>query len=1098
MLIRCTFGLALILATSLVWPSVRAQTAVPAQAIDYARDIQPLFAQHCYECHGPDKARGRLRLDLRAAAFRGGLTGPALVPGNGEQSPLVRRLLGLDGEDQMPKDGDPLPAHEIALIRAWIDQGAVWPGEETASEAASAAANEPRHWAYRPLARPPVPEVRDTKWARTAVDRFVLARLEKEGLVPAHDAPLETLLRRASLDLTGLPPSPAEIDEVVGEATRNGRAAAYGRFVDRLLASPHYGERWARPWLDLARYADSNGFEKDQPRVMWKYRDWVIHALNKDMPFDQFTIEQIAGDMLPNATPDQIVASGFHRNAMTNEEGGIDPEEAHYEVMVDRVNTTASVWLGTTLACAQCHNHKYDPFSQKDYYRMMAFFTNTTYEVRALGDGTKFFETMMDVPTPEQETKRKTLQAEIDRLNEKLRTPTPALARAQRLWEQSMAAEPTLRWKVLTPKSATATGDVVLTTARDGSLIASGPNAAETTYTIEAVTTVPRVTAIRLEALPDPSLPKGGPGRDVYGNFQVNGISIEARPLPAAAPATSPASPRVRRRGSVNPGASLGPRARAASSSYGSAQASLALKAIKADDSAGGASIDTFFPKSLPRDAYAPRGWRIDASRDLIRLPRQIVFTLAAPLTGAATLRVQLTHYGAAKGQSIGRFRLSATSSATPQRIVDLPARLRPLLGKADEDRTEQQNKDVATFYRTVAPSLKADRDRLAARQKDLRALAIPSALVMRERVSYERPSAHVRRRGAFMDKGELVYAGVPDVLHSLREDQMPNRLGLARWLVDDRNPLTPRVVVNRAWEQFFGRGLVETSEDFGAQGAAPSHPDLLDWLASELVAKGWRMKALHKLIVTSAVYRQASAVTPASLERDPYNRLLARGSRFRLEAEMVRDIALAASGLLSRKVGGPSVFPPQPDGIWDIPYSNERWVTSEGADRYRRGVYTFIRRSAAYPSFMTFDATSRESCTVRRVRTNTPLQALVTLNDEAFFEAAQALAARVLREASPSVRPVTDGVNPNNELGLQSRFTLLSRLVLSRTPNASELGRIVGSFTMHFERFRKDPAAATRVIKGYAIEGVDAAEQAAWTLVANALLNLDEALTRE
>ncbi|HEV3486678.1 MAG TPA: DUF1549 domain-containing protein, partial [Vicinamibacterales bacterium] len=458
MLIRCTSGLAFILASALCWVSVQAQNAAPAQPVDYVRDIQPLFAKYCYECHGSQKARGRLRLDLRAAALKGGMTGPAIVPGNSEWSPLVRRLLGLDGEDQMPKDADPLPAHEIALIRAWIDQGAAWPdGGAVTDDAASA--DEPEHWSYRPVARPPVPSIRATEWARTDIDRFVLARLEKEGLVPAHEAPLETLARRASLDLIGLPPSPSELDEALADAARDGRDAAYARFVDRLLASPHYGERWARPWLDLARYADSNGFEKDQPRVMWKYRDWVIEALNKDMPYDRFTIEQIAGDMLPNATPDQIVASGFHRNAMTNEEGGIDPEEAHYEVLVDRVNTTATVWLGSTLACAQCHNHKYDPFSQKDYFRMMAFFTNSAYEVRALGDGTKFFETMMDVPTPEQEAKRKVLQADIDRINEKLRTHTSALAQAQRLWEVSMRNEPRRRWRVLTPSRATATAD---------------------------------------------------------------------------------------------------------------------------------------------------------------------------------------------------------------------------------------------------------------------------------------------------------------------------------------------------------------------------------------------------------------------------------------------------------------------------------------------------------------------------------------------------------------------------------------------------------------------------------------------------------------
>jgi len=454
-------------------------------------------------------------------------------------------------------------------------------------------------------------------------------------------------------------------------------------------------------------------------------------------------------------------------------------------------------------------------------------------------------------------------------------------------------------------------------------------------------------------------------------------------------------------------------------------------------------------------------------------------------LDAVGRLQIRLKHQGAAVGQSLGRFRLSVTASDTPQRIVEIPARLRPLLAIAAADRTDQQRKDLAAFYRTVAESLKPSRDRVADLEKALKALGIPTALVMRERVSPEPPSAFVRRRGSFMDKGEQVYAGVPAVLPPLRDDQMPNRLGLAQWLVDERNPLTARVAVNRAWEQFFGRGIVETSEDLGTQGAPPSHPELLDWLATELASSGWRMKALHKLIVTSAVYRQSSAVPPALVERDPYNRLLARGSRVRMEAEMVRDATLAASGLLSRKIGGPSVFPPQPDGIWDIPYSNEKWIPSEGEDRYRRGLYVFVRRSATYPSLITFDATSREQCTVRRVRTNTPLQALTTLNDEAFFEAARALAARVLRETPAPV---------SNE----RRATYGFRLAVTRTPGPDEIERIVASYTRQLERFRAEPDAAARTVAGYAVGGVETAEQAAWTLVANALLNLDEALTRQ
>jgi hypothetical protein len=1055
-------------ALAVTWDSLQAQRPAgnPPAPVEFVRDIQPILQTACYECHGPEKVRAQLRLDSRAGFMKGGESGALVVPGNSEQSMIVRRLLGLDGADRMPKDGDPLPAAQIALIRSWIDQGAVWPGTGTAADGVPQPAQERQpHWAYRRPTRAAPPDVRTPDWARTPIDRFVLARLEKEGLAPSPEAPLETLVRRVSLDLIGLPPSPQEVDEVLADAARDGRDAAYERLVDRLMASPHYGERWARPWLDLARYADSQGFEKDLPRVMWKYRDWVIDALNRDMPFDRFTIEQIAGDMLPDATTEQRIASGFHRNTMTNEEGGIDPAEARYEALVDRVNTTATVWLGSTLACAQCHNHKYDPFSQKDYFRMMAFFQNSDYDARTSGDGTRYIEPAIDVPTPEQEAQRKTIQAEIDRLNVELWAKTPAIARAQAAWERSMRLEPAAAWRVLSPTTLAADGGVNLRAAPDGSVLASGQNPGETIYTIEGVTSLPRVTAVRLEALPDPSLPKGGPGRDPYGNFQLNGFEVAAGGVP------------------------------------------LAIKSIRADDANGGASVETFFPKTLARDAYAPRGWRIDASREDTRLPRQIVFTLERPLMihavpskvgspaaalakagtrparrspGEVVLQIKLKHQGAVVGQSLGRFRLSVTSSSTPQRVVEISAKLRPLLKVAAAERTDRQRNDLAGFYRAVAVSLKPTRDRIAALTKTLKAVGIPTALVMRERVAYERPSAFVRRRGSFLDKGEQVYAGVPAVLHPLREDQMPNRLGLAHWLADKDNPLTARVAVNRAWEQFFGRGIVETSEDFGTQGSPPSHPELLDWLGTEFIERGWRTKALHKMIVISATYRQASAATAALEERDPYNRLLARGPRFRLEAEMVRDTVLAASGLLSRKIGGPSVFPPQPDGIWDIPYSSEKWTPSEGEDRYRRGIYVFIRRSAAYPSFMTFDATSREHTIVRRVRTNTPLQALTTLNDEAYFEAARALAVRVLREADTNRAPYA------------------FRLVATRTPKPDEVERIVASYTRQLERFRSDPAAAARTIKGYAMAGIDAAEQAAWTLVANALLNLDEVLTKE
>ncbi len=1040
-------------ATTTVWVSVQAQSSAAPQppAVEFARDIQPILEKNCYECHGPKKTKAKLRLDSQAGITKGGESGAIFVPGKSDQSLIVRRILGLDGDDRMPKDGDPLPAPQLALIKAWIDQGAKWPqGSSSTTAAQPPAPEEPVHWAYRRPQRPTPPDVKKSDWVRTPIDQFVLARLEKEGLTPSAEAPLDMLVRRVSLDLIGLPPSPAEVDAVLADAARDGKDAAYARLVDRLLASPHYGERWARPWLDLARYADSQGYEKDLPRVMWKYRDWVIDALNRDMPFDRFTIEQIAGDMLPNPTTDQLIASGFHRNAMTNEEGGVDPEETRYEMLVDRVNTTATVWLGSTLGCAQCHNHKYDPFTQKDYYRMMAFFQNSYYDSRTFGDGTRYFEATIDVPTPDQEAKRKTIQGEIDKLDAVLKADSPEISREQAAWEQQMRLEPSTAWHTMTPGRVAADGGVILTAVQDGSVLASGANPGETVYTIEGTTTVPRVTAVRIEALPDPSLPKGGPGRDPYGNFVANGIEIIV----------------------------------------GSARQP--IKSIRADDAVGGMNLEAFFPKSLPRDVTAPRGWRIDASREEKRLARQIVFSLERPIETPGPLIVRLKYQGAAVGQSIGRFRVSVSSSTTPERVVELPARLRPSLNLAEAERTEQQRKDLATFYRGIAASLKPTRDRIAALQKDLKAVGIPTAMVMKERPGYERPSAFVRRRGNFMDKGEQVYAGVPASLPPLRDDQMPNRLGLAHWLVDEENPLTARVVVNRAWEQFFGRGIVETSEDFGTQGSPPSHPELLDWLATEFVHQGWSQKAIHKLIVSSATYRQSSEASSALVEKDPYNRLLARGPRFRLEAEMVRDSVLASSGLLSPKIGGPSVFPPQPDGIWDIPYSNEKWIPSEGEDRYRRGLYVFIRRSATYPSFMTFDATSREHTTVRRVRTNTPLQALTTLNDEAYFEAARALAARVLKE-TPAAASSSSASNLD-----AARVIYAFRLVATRTPKAAEIDRILASYRKQLERFRTETAAAAKTIKGNEVSGVDAAEQAAWTLVANALLNLDEVLTKE
>lgn len=987
--------------------------AAPAAPVDFSKDVEPLLRTSCLPCHAGERAQAGLRLDSRSGALKGGVSGPAVTPGNSTRSRLMERVTGLGGKPRMPMGGKPLSAGQIAILKQWIDQGAHWPERD-----AAAAVRVEKHWAYVKPARPALPAVRDAAWVRNPIDRFVLARLEKEGLRPSPEAGRETLIRRLSLDLTGLPPAIAEIDEFLADSSPQ----AYDKVVERLLASPHYGEKWARPWLDLARYADTNGYEKDRRRSIWKYRDWVIDALNRDLPFDEFTIEQIAGDMLPSPTREQWIATGFHRNTMFNEEGGVDKEEAHWENLVDRVNTTATVWLGSTLACAQCHDHKYDPFTQKEYYQLMAFFNNTDRTVRDYGDTSqKFIEPQLDLATPEQEERRRTIQAEIDALEARRKTHTAALAAEQSGWERGLR-EASGDWAPLEVLKVSSSGGSTLKKLEDGSILAAGINPARDEYVIEARSPGAGLTALRLEALPHESLPRGGPGRDAYGNFFVTSIEVEE----------------------------------------GSPGGTVRFLKTAADD-------------GRIEDKRLRQLWGVDASREEKRLPRQLVLPAEGRFGSGGLLRIRIRQFSEFGGQGLGHFRLSATRSENPKRIVGIPARLRPVAEIPAAARTEEQKSELAEYFRSTAPSLEPVRERLAELRKELDSLGIASTLIVREAASHERPSATIRLRGVFTSRGETVHAAVPGVLHALPEDVMPNRLGLARWLVSRENPLTARVTVNRIWEQYFGRGLVETSEDFGRQGSPPTHPELLDWLANELMDKKWSLKAIHRLIAGSATYRQSSNVSPALLERDPYNKLLARGPRFRLEAEAIRDTALAAGGLLSDKIGGPSVFPPQPEGIWDLPYNDDQWEESGGEDRYRRGLYTFWRRTAPYPAFLTFDATSREFCTVRRARTNTPLQALTALNDPAFVEAARALAKRILKEAGPDAR---------------ARAEYGFRLCVARRPNAGESGRLVEAYRKEVEFFQRRPEEAARL-------GGDP-ELAAWTVLSNVLLNLDETLTKE
>lgn len=998
----------------------KASVASSANSAVFAQQIRPVLAARCYGCHGPDVQQNGLRLDSLASVLKGSEFGPVIVPNSAEKSRLIRRLMAQD-RPQMPYGGPPLSSGEIATISKWIDAGAPGPDDTTPLPAAK----PQKHWAYVKPVHPEPPAVKDASWVRNPIDNFILARLEKEGLKPTPEASKTTLLRRVYLDLIGIPPTPKQIDAFLSDQ----RPDAYERVVDELLASPHYGEKWARLWLDLARYADSNGYEKDRQRTAWEYRDWVIRALNADLSFRDFTIDQIAGDMLPNPTQDQLIATGFNRNSMLNQEGGIDVNEYYYYSLVDRTNTTASVWLGSTLGCAQCHNHKFDPFTQKDYYRFLAFFSNEKHFVEGNGDRW-MMEPSLPLPTPEQAAKSKAIKDQMAALQSKLDTQTPELDAAQANWEQAMRSAPQ-KWTVLTPASAKSLGGATLSVQRDGSVLASGNNPQADTYVLEMPLTLSGVTGVRLEVMPDKSLPHGGPGRDTAGNFFLSAFQVSDSKW----------------------------------------------KTVVADDSQDGYSASKLAEKK-PGQPPQLTGWAITESEKDAYV-RQAVF-IPAQSIAPGTLTVTLKHEMRRSSRNIGHFRISVTTDPDPEFITKVPAELRSLLDVPGSQRSNEQKEKLSAAYRAVSPLLDSTREQIAGLQKEMKGLGIVTAMVMNEEPAFVRPAAYIRERGTFTSPGELVYADVPSALNPLPKDAMPNRLGLAEWLVSSDNPLTARVTVNRYWETIFGRGIVETSEDFGTQGDLPSHPELLDWLATEFMQNGWSPKKIQRLIVTSATYRQDSRVTPDLLAKDPYNKLYAHGPRFRVDAETVHDVALADSGLLSPKMFGPPVFPYQPEGVWDIPYSDDKWIESKGEDKERRAIYTMIRRSAPYPSLMTYDAPSREFCTVRRVRTNTPLQALTSLNDPYFFDAARAMARRLMSEGGSTTA---------------DRITYGFRLTTARKPSQSELERITAFYDQEAEEFSKTPDSAYKVVGN---KDTDAPQEAAWTMVSNVLLNADEALTKE
>lgn len=1168
--------------------------AASGEDLSYSRDIRPILAANCFACHGPDDS-GRaadLRLDTfdGATALHNGTT--AIVPGKPAESELVRRILSEDDNERMPPPDSHkhLTDRQKEILKRWVAEGAIYQ----------------QHWAFVPPRRPPIPAVKNLESVRNPIDRFVLATLEASRLALSAEAPAETLVRRLYLDLVGLPPSPADVDTYLTDP----RPDRYERLVDALLASPHYGERWGRKWLDLARYADTNGYEKDRPRSMWPYRDWVVRALNADMPFSQFTVEQLAGDMLPDPTRDQLIATGFHRNTMLNEEGGIDPLEFRFHAMTDRVATTGTTWLALTLGCVQCHTHKYDPIRHSEYYGLMAYLNNAdepeidlvdsadqqktrereqkaqellkalsahwpvtdppnwiaprpvealvttsalaslrddqwvalpsgaqspdsvtfVYDVEGRVDQIELLAPLDDslpnrgpgrepngqfsvaeltvefaaksvaegqgASIPWQPVKIETATAETSpagspvtnafdgkpettwtvpggkdakaqtavfrlaaanpgkesgrwrirvsagtkplempgRLRfrfaaDVIRTPEElAKERAQRLdraldeWLTARRTS-TVAWTTLVPRSAKSNLPL-LTVLEDGSVLASGDITKDDTYNVEFADIPAGVTAIRLEALPHDSLPAHGPGLAYYegpkGDFYLGEFQLlrDGQPVKLASATESYAK-----------------------NHFGSLKTSAALTL----------------------DGNPQSGWTC-AGRPGER--HTAVYVLEAPTSAAGPAAIRM-RFGRHFAASLGRFRLSATTHPGGAVAQDLTPRQEELLRKPADQLTATEQEELRNAFLMQAPEL-------AERTKAIRDLQRPStvttALVFRERPADQPRPTYRHDRGEFLQPKETVAPGLPEILRSESGAVPGDRHEFAEWLVSRRNPLTARVVVNRQWAALFGQGLVRSTGDFGVQGDVPTHPELLDWLAVELMDSGWSLKSLHRLIVTSATYRQSSAVSSELLSLDPLNRLLARAPRLRVEAEAIRDISLEISGLLSDTMSGPPVYPPQPDGVVDVAYGKNDWKVSEGQNRFRRGLYTFLKRTAPFAMLTTFDGPTGESCVAQRETSNTPLQALTLLNDPAINEAAGKIGTRLAGESRSDADRLRD----------------LFRHCTTRVPSDLELNRLVQFVGIERDRARQNKEHSEQAI-----------EIEVWTAVARALLNLDETVMR-
>ncbi len=947
-----------------------------------------------------------------------------------------------------------LTAAQVKLLTQWITQGA----------------NYSDHWAFIAPKRPVPPQVKNPGWVKTPIDQFILAKLEKEGLSPEIEADKATLIRRATLDLTGLPPTPNEVQAFLADSSPD----AYERLLDRLLMSPHYGEKMAISWLDNARYADSNGFQSDGSRDIWAWRDWVIHAYNQNLPFDQFTIEQLAGDMLPNATKDQIIATGFNRNHRLNGEGGRIVEEWFVETVIDRVETTGLTWLGLTFNCCRCHDHKYDPITQKEFYQLFAFF-NSIEEQGVLAPAGKNGENtppLLSIASPEQEAEAKRLESVVAAVQQEVKDVESRLPTLVAQWEAKLKSEQDSKlstWQTLEPSQVISRGGATFNKLDDGSYLASGTNPTNDEYEITAPLVSPAISGIMLEVIPDASLPNQSLGRGSNGNFVMTEVQAVIK-------------------------------------SEGSDPVTLKFDQAAADYEQPGWPAMAVIASKPGKDSPDTKGWAVDGNDPNKRLTRRIMFVVEKPLPleKASELTIRIRHRSQFGDHNIGRFRISATGVPRTDVALDkrtIAADLLKILQTDSASRTPEQVKALTAAYRAEPSSaIKQAEDKLQKVKAELQNYRdeLPTTMVMRETKPRD---AVVLIRGEYDKPGEKVSRGLPAVLPPLPAGQPMDRLGLARWIVDPSNPLTARVWVNRQWEQFFGTGIVKTTENFGSQAEFPSHPELLDWLACEfqqptvapkvagVAARPWDMKAMQKLIMLSAVYRQASTVSKEKWERDPENRLLARSARFRLTGEVIRDQSLAVSGLLVPKVGGPSVRPYMPDGVWDetSKYGNLRnYKHGTGEALYRRTMYTIWKRTAAPPTMLLFDAPNREVCTIKRSKTNTPLQALSLLNEVTFMEAARGLAMRMMREGGSTV---------------DSRLKYGFQLATARQPSADELSVLSQGLHDDLKQFKTDQAAAKLIVKiGEAPSdgSLDDTELAAYILSANVLMNLDEFVMRE